>query len=350
MYYFSKEGIKSVEFEKYVQPDLSELSSENGKGPRISVYFYHPDHLGTNNLVTDMNGKIYQYFLNLPYGETMAEQSGSDYFQSPWKYNGKELDAESGLYYYGARYYDARISMWFGIDPLMEKFPSLTPFIFCNNNPVFFVDPNGKIPWPISKNGSGVGWNTKFGWFGEKRATYVHQGVDINKNTGRDTDFGFPVYATHSGKVFSVTNNNDPKDGRGTAITIQSTDGSYQTVYMHLNTVDIAPGDNISEGQKIGSIGKSGFGDDDYYAAHLHYEIQKLIHGKYVPINPESKRGELIDAQKLIYGDDSQLTMISNTDGLSFSAKPNPKFSTKLQQNKMPIVKTLGDILSIFGL
>ena len=42
---------------------------------------------------------------------------------SPYKINGKELDEETGLYYYGARYYDPRLSMWYGTDPMQEKYP-----------------------------------------------------------------------------------------------------------------------------------------------------------------------------------------------------------------------------------
>jgi uncharacterized protein RhaS with RHS repeats len=76
-------------------------------GPaNMLMYFYHPDHLGTSTFLTDINGKPYQFFLNLPFGETMAEQLPSTLYKSPYKFNGKELDAETGLYYYGARYYD----------------------------------------------------------------------------------------------------------------------------------------------------------------------------------------------------------------------------------------------------
>lgn len=103
----------------------------------------NPDHLGTNTLLTDMDGNAYQMFLNLPFGETMAEQSGSAYYQSPYKFNGKELDKETGLYYYGARYYDPRTSMWLGVDPMVEKYPGISPYNYCANNPIIFIDPDG---------------------------------------------------------------------------------------------------------------------------------------------------------------------------------------------------------------
>lgn len=74
-----------------------------------NVCFYHPDHLGTSSFLTDTAGRPYQFFANLPFGETMAEQLGSNY-NSPYKFNGKELDETTGLYYYGALYYDPKLS------------------------------------------------------------------------------------------------------------------------------------------------------------------------------------------------------------------------------------------------
>ncbi len=75
----------------------------------------------------------------------MAEQrSGS--FENQYKFNGKELDAETGNYYYGARYYNPRISLWLNVDPLAEKMPSWSPYNYTFNNPVRFIDPDGRAP------------------------------------------------------------------------------------------------------------------------------------------------------------------------------------------------------------
>ncbi len=83
-------------------------------------------------------------FLNLPFGETMAEQKASGYYNNAYKFNGKEQDAETGLYYYSARYYDPRSSVWLNVDPMSEKYANLSPYNYCANNPVLFVDPNGE--------------------------------------------------------------------------------------------------------------------------------------------------------------------------------------------------------------
>ena len=109
-----------------------------------AIYFYHPDHLGTSTYLTDINGNAYQFFINLPFGETMAEQLPSSFYKTPYKFSGKELDEETGLYYFGARYYDPRASIWLSVDPLMEKHPNENPYIYCGNNPIIFIDPDGR--------------------------------------------------------------------------------------------------------------------------------------------------------------------------------------------------------------
>jgi len=62
---------------------------------------------------------------------------------NPYLYNGKELDAETGFYYYGARYYDPKSSLWLSVDPLAEKMPDFSAYAYAFNNPVMFVDPTG---------------------------------------------------------------------------------------------------------------------------------------------------------------------------------------------------------------
>jgi RHS repeat-associated protein len=64
----------------------------------------------------------------------------------PYKYNGKELDTKKGLNWhdYGARHYDAALGRWFVVDPLAEKYYSISAYGYCLNNPVKFIDPYGK--------------------------------------------------------------------------------------------------------------------------------------------------------------------------------------------------------------
>jgi len=67
---------------------------------------------------------------------------------TPYKFNGKEKDEETGLYYYGARYYTPEVSVWLSVDPMADKYPSMSPFMYCAGNPVRLVDPTGMIVEP----------------------------------------------------------------------------------------------------------------------------------------------------------------------------------------------------------
>ncbi len=74
----------------------------------------------------------------------MFEQTSTGYFQNQYKFNGKELDQETGLYYYGARYYDPKGSLWLSVDPHTELDPSMSGYSAMGNNPISFIDPDGR--------------------------------------------------------------------------------------------------------------------------------------------------------------------------------------------------------------
>nr|WP_291235234.1 RHS repeat-associated core domain-containing protein [Frisingicoccus sp.] len=60
-------------------------------------------------------------------------------------FSAKERDSETGLSYFGARYYSSDLSVWLSVDPMSDKYPSTSPYTYCRNNPVILVDPNGKF-------------------------------------------------------------------------------------------------------------------------------------------------------------------------------------------------------------
>ncbi|MBP6184081.1 MAG: RHS repeat-associated core domain-containing protein [Saprospiraceae bacterium] len=132
------------------------ICEQEGNCPDV-IYWYHPDHLGSSTFLTDLAGQPYQFVMYLPFGETFAEQRAAG-FGTPYLFNAKELDEETGLYYYGARYYDPRVSMWWGVDPLAGEGPEVSPYIYTFNNPVRYIDPDGR--WP-GKSGIGLGFGFK---------------------------------------------------------------------------------------------------------------------------------------------------------------------------------------------
>jgi len=105
-----------------------------GNVEEVLSYFYHSNHLGSASYITNSRGDVTQFIAYIPFGETLAEQHSD--WDSPYKFNAREIDSETGLYYYGTRYYDPKVSMWLGVDPLTEKYPSISPYVYAANNPV----------------------------------------------------------------------------------------------------------------------------------------------------------------------------------------------------------------------
>ncbi|HQG41421.1 MAG TPA: RHS repeat-associated core domain-containing protein [Spirochaetota bacterium] len=114
-----------------------------------ATYFYASDHLGSSSVLTTQQGSYHERIEYLPYGETWVEDKAiSDGYSTPYKFTGKELDTETGLYYFGARYYDARVSRWISADPALEKYIP-KPNDYDTEHDFYwyiFNDASGKLP------------------------------------------------------------------------------------------------------------------------------------------------------------------------------------------------------------
>ena len=118
----------------YVPCDTSEVEE---------TFYYHSDHLGSTSYITDQKANVTQYDAYLPYGELLVDEHSSS-ADLPYKFNGKELDEETGLYYYGARYMNPVTSMWYGVDPLCEEYVASGAYVYCLDNPIKLIDPDGQ--------------------------------------------------------------------------------------------------------------------------------------------------------------------------------------------------------------
>ena len=107
------------------------------------TFFYHSDHVGSTSYITDDKANITQYDAYLPYGELLVDEHSSSE-DLPYKFNGKEMDEETGLYYYGARYINPMASIWYGVDPLAEKYKEIGSYVYCADNPINLFDPDGQ--------------------------------------------------------------------------------------------------------------------------------------------------------------------------------------------------------------
>ena len=105
-------------------------------------FFYHPDHLGSSSFITNLEGEVVQHIEYVPFGEVFIEERNG-VWNTPYLFNAKEFDEETGMYYYGARYYEPRLSLWMSTDKYREKYPHLSAYCFCENKPVIMLDEKG---------------------------------------------------------------------------------------------------------------------------------------------------------------------------------------------------------------
>ena len=115
--------------------------------------YYLTDHLGSTRATIDIVGSVIESHDYYPFGLQMP---GRDYLAASVRtkelFTGKERYTETGLDYFGARYYDASIGRWLSVDPLAEKYPSLSPYNYVANNPLSSFDPNGEYIVNASRN------------------------------------------------------------------------------------------------------------------------------------------------------------------------------------------------------
>ena len=127
----------------YAQATMDEASQSDD----FAFFYYTADHLGNVREVIDEKGDVVQITNYYPFGTPYSAEDFATHNpdQQDRKYNGKEFDTMHGLntYDYGARQYNSLLGRWDRIDPLCEKYYSVSPYAYCANNPVSFVDVNG---------------------------------------------------------------------------------------------------------------------------------------------------------------------------------------------------------------
>jgi len=115
-------------------------------------YFYHSDHtstslstgLGSGSFITDATGNAVQHLQYLPYGEAFINEKTTS-FESKYTFSGKEKDTETNYGYFGARYYNSDLSIWISPDPMSDERSWLSPYNYCQNNPIMLTDPTGML-------------------------------------------------------------------------------------------------------------------------------------------------------------------------------------------------------------
>jgi RHS repeat-associated protein len=115
--------------------------------------YFVKDHLGSVRITFSQDSTV---ILNAqdyyPFGETMRVLPGNPY-QNRYKFTEKERDLETGYDYFGARYYDSELGRWLSVDPLADKYPGWSPYNYCMNNPLKYVDQDGNEPITLTTAG-----------------------------------------------------------------------------------------------------------------------------------------------------------------------------------------------------
>ena len=130
-----------IEVVKHYRAGDQKVATRDDEG----LKYIYPDHLGSATRLADTNGRQAKAIWYMPFGGTTREQGDA---KARYRFTGKEKD-DSGLYYYGARYYDDSVGRFLAADSILPDVfdpQLLNRFAYVRNNPIKLVDPDGHIP------------------------------------------------------------------------------------------------------------------------------------------------------------------------------------------------------------
>ena len=246
-----------------------------------AVEVFMKDHLGNIRVVYDnTTGQPKQVNAYYPFGlqiATLSSNSPSTNSPNEYLYNGKMAQDELGLnwYDYGARMYDAVVGRWWSVDPLAEKYRRWSPYNYCMDNPIRFIDPDGMMVGDPLKNMK-IRDNRASNLFGQVRTkdgvpnSKNHQGFDY------DSPIGTEALAVKGGKISQVDNIDDSDYGMSVTIEYTNDNGDSEfAFYAHMDKITVSAGEEICEGDLVGLTGASGNADQN--DSHLHFEVRSVI-------------------------------------------------------------------------
>ncbi len=157
-----------------------------------------------------------------------------NFFDSRYKFTAKELDNETSYTYFGARYYDSELSGWLSVDPMSDKYPMLSPYAYCANNPIILIDPDGRDTIDIVKNDDGK-WSISNIQIvkgddvfrvktGDETQTYTFSEGEYGKrvnilNLENNDDYTLGIYhisgAENGGTGYTITPGGEASTGKG---------------------------------------------------------------------------------------------------------------------------------------
>jgi len=148
-------------------PGYGMVATSKYKISASTIAYHHHDHLGGEHVDTDSSGATLEYTIYSPYGATLKTSGTSGYLNAN-KFTGKQVDKDTGFYYYGARYYSANYGRFLSQDNVflaigenngvLKDPQALDSYSYARNNPLRFVDPDGNSFWDfVNRAGNSFG-------------------------------------------------------------------------------------------------------------------------------------------------------------------------------------------------
>ena len=355
-------SLEAAQAEAVAKANALDGNFQEGDAYENLQFYYHSDHLGSTSYITNLDGEVVQHVEYVPFGEVFIEERNNTW-NTPYLFNAKEFDEETGLYYYGARYYDPRLSLWMSTDPSKEKYPNISAYVYCHNNPIILFDIDGKDDYKIDEFGHINFWrksnakSTHRIYSGTSNITVnrdlVEQLVSNQKSQGTyattsnaDDAFKFFKFAadhtkvewiltgikTNSGVSFKLNTDFDAESATNDA-------SNYKSMFFHLhnhpwgtNVSGTKASGSYSEYQKISSGQKV----SGHYSKGDIWMLNN-IYNAYKEANPNLEFSKYPKAFIYYSGDKKQRSQLYQYDLMH--SKLNPIYNPNYKQIKLRIYK-----------
>ena len=255
-------------------------------------------------------------------------------------FSSKERDTETGLSYFGARYYSSELSVWLSVDPMSDKYPSLSPYTYCSNNPVKLVDPNGE-DWYENELTGDVYYNRDYrkgderkidgeGWKWMGKNNMFEKSDDDAINTNLD-------------KVSGVSCRQDGVDGIASA----SFSGKNAEAFMRNMGYELMPSKveiDFVEYKQMWDFGISGNPNYNYDKRELNKKVLSVTYAPQKAIPSYSVLNERKYTDKLL-GPFISKTTWKEIRQYQYSNSRSAKFEDFLKRTVPPVLETISRVL-----